>query len=305
MHYNNQGADFKYLITNERDNRFGLSVNTVGFQAIHAGSLYPPRNHPEAYYFSTQRGRILHEYQLVYITKGSGSFESESTPLTEIKKGMVLILFPGQWHTYSPSAKTGWNEYYIGFEGAIVDNLLKNSFVEKDNQIIEIGLNEEISSLFSRALEIAEADKSGTQQYLGGIVLHIIGAVLSISQNKRYEIDDAAQKIECAKIVMHENVCKDVDAEKLAMKLGISYSWFRKVFKEYTGYSPAKYFQELKLRKAKQLLIETSMSVKEICYELNYTSTEHFFSVFKKRIGFTPTEYRNYGRGIDKKNKKE
>lgn len=32
MHYNDQGADFKYLIVNERDKRFGLSVTTVGFQ---------------------------------------------------------------------------------------------------------------------------------------------------------------------------------------------------------------------------------------------------------------------------------
>lgn len=78
------------------------------------------------------------------------------------------------------------------------------------------------------------------------------------------------------------------------------------VFKEYTGYAPAKYFQELKLRKAKQLLIESSMSVKEICYELNYTSTEHFFSVFKKRTNFTPTEYRNFGRGgKEKENENE
>ena len=67
MHYNDQGADFKYLIVNERDKRFGLSVTTVGFQAIRAGSVYPPRNHPDAYYFTAQKGRVLHEYQLVYI----------------------------------------------------------------------------------------------------------------------------------------------------------------------------------------------------------------------------------------------
>lgn len=146
---------------------------------------------------------------------------------------------------------------------------------------MDIGINEELASLFARALEVAEADKTAAQQYLSGIVLHIMGAVLAISQNKRYEVDNAAQKIESAKIIMHENVYKDIDPEELALKLGISYSWFRKVFKEYTGYAPAKYFQELKLRKAKQLLIESSMSVKEICYELNYTSTEHFFSVFK------------------------
>lgn len=114
-----------------------------------------------------------------------------------------------------------------------------------------------------------------------------MGAVLAISQNKRYEVDNAAQKIESAKIIMHENVYKDIDPEELAMKLGISYSWFRKVFKEYTGYAPAKYFQELKLRKAKQLLIESSMSVKEICYELNYTSTEHF-SRYLKSVPISP-----------------
>ena len=188
----------------------------------------------------------------------------------------------------------------------ITDNLVKNSFISKESQILDIGINEELASLFARALEVAEADKTAAQQYLSGIVLHIMGAVLAISQNKRYEVDNAAQKIESAKIIMHENVYKDIDPEELAMKLGISYSWFRKVFKEYTGYAPAKYFQELKLRKAKQLLIESSMSVKEICYELNYTSTEHFFSVFKKRTNFTPTEYRNFGRGgKEKENENE
>lgn len=92
------------------------------------------------------------------------------------------------------AAKTGWNEYYIGFEGPIIDNLVKNSFISKENQILDIGINEELASLFARALEVAEADKTAAQQYLSGIVLHIMGAVLAISQNKRYEVDNAAQK---------------------------------------------------------------------------------------------------------------
>lgn len=299
MHYNEQSIDFKYLIVNEKDKQFGLWVTTVGFQAIKAGDTYPPRNHPEKYYFNAQKGRVLHEYQLVYITKGKGTFTSSSTPPTDISKGQILFLFPGEWHTYSPLQKTGWNEYYIGFEGPIIDNLIKNSFISKEKQILEIGVNEELAALFARALEIAEADRAAAQQYLAGIALHIMGTVLAISQNKRYETNNVAQKIESAKLIMRENVYKEIDTEELATKLGISYSWFRKVFKEYTGYAPAKYFQELKLRKAKQLLIESSMSVKEICYELNYTSTEHFFSVFKKHTHFTPTKYRNYGRGTE------
>ena len=303
---NSLGLEFKYLIVNDMDRKFGLWVNTVGYQSIPPDSPYPLKEHPSGYFFNAEKGRVLREYQLVYITKGRGLFSSDSTSEKQVCKGRLMVLFPGQWHTYAPLQKTGWNEYYIGFEGPIIDNLVKNSFISKENQILDIGINEELASLFARALEVAEADKTAAQQYLSGIVLHIMGAVLAISQNKRYEVDNAAQKIESAKIIMHENVYKDIDPEELALKLGISYSWFRKVFKEYTGYAPAKYFQELKLRKAKQLLIESSMSVKEICYELNYTSTEHFFSVFKKRTNFTPTEYRNFGRGgKEKENENE
>lgn len=299
MHFNEQGADFKYLITNEKDKCFGLYVNAVGFQAIKAGSAYPPRNHPEEYYFTTQKGRTLHEYQLVYITKGKGTFSSESTPEQEVSKGQLLVLFPDEWHTYAPSTKTGWNEYYIGFEGEIANKLMQENFLTKEKQVLDIGINEELVSLFRRALDIAEADRTASQQYLSGIAMHIIGCLLSITQNKLYEeMDNAAQKIESAKIIMQENIFKEIDAEELSAKLGLSYSWFRKVFKEYTGYSPAKYFQELKLRKAKQMLIESPLTIKEICYELNYTSAEHFFTVFKKQTGYTPTEYRNIGRGV-------
>lgn len=294
--YNDLGVEFKYLIVNDMDQKYGLWVNTVGFQSIHPNSPYPLKDHPTGYFFNAQKGRILREYQLVYITKGRGLFSSETTPEKQVCKGRLMVLFPGQWHTYHPYVQTGWNEYYIGFEGAVIDDMVKGGFLSKENQVLEVGLNEELVSLFSRALEIAEADKISSQQYLAGIVLHMIGMILSISKNKIFEVGDIDQKIEQAKIIMNENVFKDVDLEELAMKLNISYSWFRKVFKDYTGYAPAKYFQELKLRKAKQLLVGTSLSVKEISFMLDYKSTEHFFSSFKKRTGFTPLEYRSYGR---------
>lgn len=300
--YNDLGVEFKYLIVNDMDRKYGLWVNTVGFQSIQPNSPYPLRDHPSGYFFNTQKGRVLCEYQFVYITKGRGVFASENTPEKPLCRGRLIVLFPGQWHTYHPYRQTGWNEYYIGFEGPVIDNLMKNGFLSKDNQVLEVGLNEELVSLFSRALEIAEADKISSQQYLAGIVLHMMGMILSVSKNKIFEIGDIDQKIEQAKIIMNENVFNNIDPEELAMRLNISYSWFRKVFRDYTGYAPAKYFQELKLRKAKQLLLSTSQSVKEISFMLAYKSTEHFFASFKKRTGFTPLEYRSFGRETDAEN---
>ena len=300
--YNDLGVEFKYLIVNDMDRKYGLWVNTVGFQSIQPNSPYPLRDHPSGYFFNTQKGRVLREYQFVYITKGLGVFALENTPEKPLCRGRLIVLFPGQWHTYHPYRQTGWNEYYIGFEGPVIDNLMKNGFLSKDNQVLEVGLNEELVSLFSRALEIAEADKISSQQYLDGIVLHMMGMILSVSKNKIFEIGDIDQKIEQAKIIMNENVFNNIDPEELAMRLNISYSWFRKVFRDYTGYAPAKYFQELKLRKAKQLLLSTSQSVKEISFMLAYKSTEHFFASFKKRTGFTPLEYRSFGRETDAEN---
>ena len=111
----------------------------------------------------------------------------------------------------------------------------------------------------------------------------MIGMILSISKNKVFEMSDVDQKIEQAKILMNENVSGNIDPEELAMRLNISYSWFRRVFKEYTGYAPAKYFQELKLRKAKQMLVGTSQSVKEISFFLVF-SLPNISSPFSKNV---------------------
>lgn len=299
MNYNDLGVEFKYLIVNDKDKKFGIYVNTVGFQSIQPNSPYPLTDHPSGYFFNAKKGRILREYQFLYITKGKGVLSFDAETEIPISKGLLFLIFPGQWHTYHPVPESGWNEYYIGFEGPIIDNIVENSFISKENQILEVGFNEELVNLFTRAIEVAEVDKISSQQYLSGIVLHILGLVLSVSQNKIFEVGDVIQKIEQAKIIMNENVFKNIDPEELAEKLNTSYSWFRKVFKDYTGYAPAKYFQELKIRKAKQLLVGTSHTVKEISYMLDYNSTEHFFSLFKKMTGYTPLEYRSYGRETD------
>lgn len=296
MRYNDFGIDFKYLLVSDRDKKFGLTVNTVGFQPIPPNALYPSTDHPKSYYFRPNNGRVLSEYQIVYISKGKGTFTSATTKKTNISKGQVMLLFPGQWHTYCPLKETGWNEYYIGFEGKIIDAIVTNGFISPDNQVLNVGVNEDLVNLFATAIKVAKEDKTAVQQNLAGIAFNILGTILSLAQNKNFESKDSAQTIERAKVIMYENIHKNIDTKEIAAKLGISYSLFRKVFKEYTGYAPSQYFQELKLRKAKELLAETNHSVKEIAYELNFSSYEYFLSFFKKRVGITPLEYRDLGR---------
>lgn len=292
MRFNDFGIDFKYLLVNERDRKFGLTVNTVGFQPIAPNSLYPSTEHPKSYYFEPNKGRILNEYQFVYISKGKGSFSTGMSKKIPVSKGQIIVLFPGVWHSYCPDSGVGWNEYYIGFEGDIINQMLANRFITPDNPILDIGFNEDLVNLFTTAIKVAKEEKKSCQQHLSGIVFHILGMILSLSDNKNLESNEFGQLIEKAKIIMLENVKNNIDIQELASNLGTSYSWFRKTFKEYTGYSPAHYFQELKLREAKGLLAETSIPIKEIAYQLNFSSYGYFLSFFKKRVGCTPLEYR-------------
>ena len=67
-----------------------------------------------------------------------------------------------------------------------------------------------------------------------------------------------------ARLRIREGVESKITVQEIAAELGSSYSNFRKLFKEYTGMSPALYQQDLRLQRAKELLSTTDMSIKEI-----------------------------------------
>ncbi|MDE5690823.1 MAG: AraC family transcriptional regulator [Alistipes sp.] len=292
-------ALFHYLIASDHDRKLNAVVNAVGSQEIAPGDEYPLRVHPADYFFNPEKGRILHEYQLLYITQGKGTLRSACTPPegVQVGKGTMILLRPGELHSYYPQPATGWTEYYIGFEGSAFDRMLGQMGLDKGPQHWAIGLNSELTQLYHRATEIAADNKTASQPLLAGIVQHMIGLLYYMLRNRTGNTTDVLeQAIEKAKIIMDEKVSEEIDLYELSSQLNLSYSWFRKTFKEYTGHSPARYFQLLKLRRAQRLLSDTEYSIKEIAYSLGYKSTEHFFSIFKKHTGYTPTAYRNYGR---------
>jgi len=89
------------------------------------------------------------------------------------------------------------------------------------------------------------------------------------------------------------NIDQDIDMEKLAKELGVSYAWFRKAFKAYTGIAPNQYLIQLKIEKAKMLLSSHSKSIKEIAFSLNFKSAFYFSKLFKEKVGMPPVLYRN------------
>jgi len=294
---NNSELDINinYLITSEEDELWGLTVTTVGYQKIAENETYPPKNHPLGYYFNVDKGRILNEYQLLYITNGNGVFTfGNSKQSCFITEGKMFFLMPGVWHTYKPLENSGWNEYWIGFKGKIIQNIVDDGFFINRAPVFNIGLNERIIDLYLKAIEIANEERAGFQQALSGIVMHILGLMYYRDKTRDFEDVELINKINKAKVIMRESVYKNLTAEDISKQLNISYSGFRRAFKEFTGSSPSRYMLELKLNEAKLLLSTTNQPVKEVSYVLNFENPDYFPIFFKKRTGLTPVEYRNF-----------
>ena len=283
----------KYLLANERDALWGLTVSTIGYEEIAPGDSYPTRGHADGYYFELERGRELNEYQLLYLTEGEGIFHSTNVREAIIREGDLFLLFPGEWHSYHPHPRTGWKSYWIGFRGRNMDDRVRAGFLSPQKPIYHVGFSDEIVRLYKEAYDTALAEAAYSQQMMAGIVNHLIGLMYSLERNIQLGRNQAhVDMISRARLRIREALESDLTIQQVAQDLGVSYSNFRKLFKEHTGMSPAIYQQDLRLQRAKELLTTTDLTIKEIAYRLNFESPDYFSYKFKAQTGRRPTELR-------------
>ena len=264
---------------------------------------YPSSEHPAHHYFDWSGGRVLDEYQVIYISKGDGFFESVNCLERTIKEGTIIFLFPGEWHRFKPDKQTGWDEFWVGFKGGIIENIEHQKFFTRENAILEIGLHESIINLFTDIIEKTKEEATGYQPLVSGIVLHLLGEVHALAKQQKFGAEDVTESIiKKARISLRTNIEQNIAMEKVAEELNVSYAWFRKAFKAYTGIAPHQYLIQLRIEKAKMLLADYGLPIKEIASRLNFESSFYFSRIFKEKTGESPELYRK-NRKINYQNK--
>ena len=283
----------KYMVASAHDLQWGLTVSTVGYDELAPGDEYPTHGHADGYYFNTEKGRTLNEYQLLYLIEGQGTFRSASLEESPIKAGDLFLLFPGEWHTYHPLADSSWKSYWIGFKGRNMDDRVRAGFLNKEHPIYHVGYSSEIVRLYQTGLKTAQQEPAYVQQILAGLVNHLLGLMYALERSQQLKSQYGhADTINKAQLRIRESLETDLSIQQIARDMGMSYSNFRKLFKEYTGVSPALYQQDLRLQRAKELLASTSMSIKQVAFQLRFESPDYFSSKFKVKTGMKPSDFR-------------
>ena len=285
-------TELRYITSSEKEVLWNLMVNTVGFESIADHASYPLSGHPQGYNFNFERGRVLHEYQLLYITKGKGQFTSKSTATRQIQEGTVIFLFPGEWHTYRPDELTGWESYWVGFSGDFAGRLFAGNNISADHPVLSIGYDEEIVNLYKKIQEVSNYERPGYQQLLSGLVVYLLTYLFYREKDKNWKGKDVPEKIDKARLIIREKLNTSISPEQIARSLNMSYTWFRRTFRQYTGLAPAQYITQLKTKKAKEMLSVSNKTIKEIAIELGFESIDYFSTQFRKQTGQTPTQFR-------------
>ncbi len=289
---NTQLAYKKYLPISLLDLKWGFIINDLGYNRIPADSDYPTKGHPGRYMFSWDTGRVLEEYHFVLITEGEGFFESESAGKNIIHKGDGFILFPDEWHRYKPRAEIGWTEIWIGFSGKIAENILQEPFFSKKKPVIQKCATMLIKNLIESFFQVVREETFGYQRTASGICVQLLAELYNI-QNGSLHNKRAENIISNAKYLMFQKIDKNIHFQSFCTNQGISYSKFRKDFKDITGFSPQQFFLLMKVEKAKELLKNTNLRSTQISNVLGF-KTDHYFSrIFKQKVGMTPCEFRS------------
>jgi transcriptional regulator GlxA family with amidase domain len=100
-----------------------------------------------------------------------------------------------------------------------------------------------------------------------------------------------------AVLLMEANIEEPLTTDEIARHVCVSRRQLERIFKQYLGRVPSQYYLELRLNKARQLLLQTSKSIIQIGLSCGFSSGPHFSSAYRNFFGATPREDRNLHRG--------
>ena len=228
-------------------------------------------------------------YFLYYVKSGKLNIENDGKFFTATagQAGIVDCRKPHKYYAVEPL-----EYYWLHFDGVLAkkfcDKIIESHdgsqvFNPSAGKQIEQNYNQLLNQLRSNSLNEAEI----TQIIYRVLCQLLIGFYTDFSNTQDKEALDAVHYIK-------KNFANSITVEDVAAQVNLSYSYFSRRFKAFTGHSIHSYITICRLSEAKHLLASTDMSMKEIAFSIGYHSESNFIVSFTTQYGCSPSEYRRH-----------
>ncbi|MFK7911447.1 MAG: helix-turn-helix domain-containing protein [Akkermansiaceae bacterium] len=249
--------------------------------------------YPRAERHLVERKSGLKSHILVFCLSGRGWFSSKGKR-REVSAMDVFWIPAKEAHSYGAHRTDPWEIYWVHAYGTLVEELLRWTSLNATKPMASFpnthALRRQFNALIQR-LELGYTDH--TLLELSRFFVSLIN-LLHVDSGSEREIEQK-ENIERAMDKMRQTVSTPLSLGDYARGAGLSISQFSHLFKRHYGTSPMAYFTELRIQRAKEMLDNTHLSIKEVSWKLGFEDQLYFSRLFKKVSGISPSAYRSEG----------
>ena len=268
----------RYYNTNQ-DIESNLSVTSVPLTVNCAGIEYVIAP------CSLKKSR--HDYYLMFIIDGNISIDICGQ--TQILHADTYIVIEPET-TFSYYFDSGHvNYYWIHFSGSEAEALIKSLKITT-NTILKTKISDTLSNRFSDLFKEFLIKDERFNTVTNALLMEILSY---ISRQSETSSRHPLKSIE----YICNNYNRDISLHTLADMENLSISWYRAIFKEYTGMSPLDFIINKRIDSACFYLKNMSMSVEEVSRMVGYENPFYFSRLFRTKIGMSPKQYSKSQKG--------
>lgn len=256
-------------------------------------------------------------WEFVYVESGKVSVNADDETYI-VKKGEMVCHKPFEFHTVKPYENEAEiiifcfetdNKYMEYFNNKIIAiNQRQKQYL---NDIVNMGKavflpKSPLDIAREGQMDISPNSSPLQEQYIkNSIELLIISLLNSDTTEKKSRISLYEQVTERETLTqniikyLNDNVGKQVSLEEISRQFSYSLSSIKRIFKEETGSSVITYLNNIRMKKAGDMLLRSKMSVEAIALALGFSNSYYFSTSFKKNYGVSPTKFRAANKRFD------
>ena len=233
---------------------------------------------------------IRDRYILHYVFEGEGVLRIDDKEL-KVKSNSFFLLPPDVLVQYQADEKNPWQYAWIHFHGFKSTEIVKSiGMTRKEPVYVPIEENSQLKDAVINLIMYKENEYAciGYMYILfdkmNRWTRHVEKKAGTNLQTMNY-MREAIQYI-------NTKYCESIMVQQIADHCGVDRAYLSKIFKYATGNTLQEYLIQFRIKRAKQLLKDTDLSVKYISYSVGYNDPFTFSKVFKKQEGVSPSVWR-------------
>lgn len=239
------------------------------------------------------------DYELFIVLTGVAYIQIGSEKF-ELSKHDCLLIPPHVRHFGYRESPDNTNYYWMHFYSSGLVQSSYESQLDKGErevilpQVFHIANFDRVTILVHQMLDAANetlAVPFTANYFVSSIVIELCNQYLSTIQGKESELHSTRFELIKNYIRIHSH--DELTVNSVAEHFDITSTYLTQLFKKYESTTTVRFINRVKVQQAKELLLTTEMSIKQIALELGFQNEKYFFRVFKSEMQVTPSQFRN------------